>query len=177
MKGIRFLALLAGLAALGLASLACGLPGAATSVKQPTLPVAPLTIGTDLSQVDVCAAIPAADMEAVMGRKLASAPQAFNFYDTPGVGGCTFDGGKDASGAAYFSYVALTPIDVYNSQPLYKNVDVSGLGAEAYFNNGADARQLWVKVDDRVAFVVGIGDQPNEAGARAIAQLVLAALK
>jgi hypothetical protein len=174
---MRVFPLLIPIAALILATLACGLPGAASSVKQPSVPIAHLTIGSDLAQVDVCAAVPAADMEAVMGRKLVGAPQAFNYYDTPGAGGCTFSAGKDSSGNAYFSYIALTPVDVYNNQPLYLNVDVSGLGQEAYFNNGADARQLWVKVNDGLAFVVGIGDQPNEAGARALAELVLAAIK
>ena len=73
--------------------------------------------------------------------------------------------------------MVLTPVAEYASQPLYKNVSVSGIGAEAYFNNGADARQLWVKVNDRVAFVVAFGDQPNEAGAQAIAKLVVAAIQ
>jgi hypothetical protein len=177
MKKFRSLSFLVPVAVLALAALACGLPGSALSVKQPTAPIAPMTIGSDLTQVDVCAAVPAADMEAVMGRKLASAPQAFNYYDTSGVGGCMFEAGKDSSGNAYFSYIALTPVEVYNDQPLYLNVDVSSLGEEAYFNNGADARQLWVKVNDRLAFVVGIGDQPNEDGARALAEMVLAAIK
>jgi len=177
MRGIRFFPLAIPLTTLIFTILACGLPGSVSSVKQPTVPLAPITIGSDLSKVDVCAAVPVADMEAVMGRKLVAAPQTFNYYDTPGVGGCMFEAGKDSSGNAYFSYIALTPVQVYNDQPLYLNVDVSGLGEEAYFNNGADARQLWVKVNDRLAFVVGIGDQPNEAGARALAEMVLAAIK
>ncbi|MEK7787758.1 MAG: hypothetical protein AAB658_20325, partial [Chloroflexota bacterium] len=71
----------------------------------------------------------------------------------------------------------LTPVEVYNDQPLYQNMDVSGIGVEAYFNNGADARQLWVKVNDSVAFVVAFGDQPDEDGAKAIAKLVADAIK
>jgi hypothetical protein len=51
------------------------------------------------------------------------------------------------------------------------------MGISAYFNNGADARQLWVKVTDKVALVVAFGDVPNEEGSRAIAKLVLAAIK
>ena len=49
--------------------------------------------------------------------------------------------------------------------------------AEAYFNNGADTRQLWVKMNDQVAFVVAFGDLAKEAGAQAIAKLVAAAIK
>jgi len=51
------------------------------------------------------------------------------------------------------------------------------MGVSAYLNNGADARQLWVRVDDKVAFVVAFGDVPNEEGAKAIARLVLAAIR
>jgi len=36
---------------------------------------------------------------------------------------------------------------------------------------------LWVKVNERVAFVVAFGDKPNEAGAQAIAKLVVAAIQ
>jgi hypothetical protein len=71
----------------------------------------------------------------------------------------------------------LTPVDVYDTQPLYQNVAVNGIGAEAYFNNGADTRQLWVKMNDQVAFVVAFGDLAQEAGAQAIAKLVAAAIK
>jgi hypothetical protein len=71
----------------------------------------------------------------------------------------------------------LTPIEVYNTQPLVQKVAVAGIGERAYLNNGADARQLWVKVNDKVAFVVAFGDRPNEEGAKAIARLVVAAIK
>ena len=36
----------------------------------------------------------------------------------------------------------MTPIAVYDSQPLYESVEVKGIGESAYFNNGADARQF-----------------------------------
>ncbi len=136
-----------------------------------------MIIGDDLTQVDVCQAVPREDMEAVLGRKLDKSPESFDYYGTGDTAGCFYDAGKDSDGAAYFAYVVLTPVSVYNEQPLYLNKDVSGLGQSAYFNNGADARQLWVKVSDKVAFVVGIGDQPNEAGALALARLVLAAIQ
>ncbi len=54
---------------------------------------------------------------------------------------------------------------------------MGGFGDSAYFNNGADARQLWVKIDNRVAFVVAFGDVPWEDGAKAIAKLVAAAIQ
>jgi hypothetical protein len=73
--------------------------------------------------------------------------------------------------------VVLTPVSTYGEQPLYQESEVSGIGDEAYFNNGADARQLWVKIGDKVAFVVAFGDVPKEAGAKAIAQLVAAAIR
>jgi len=60
---------------------------------------------------------------------------------------------------------------------LYQNVAVSGIGQEAYFNNGADARQLWVKMNEQVAFVVAFGDLEKEEGAQAIAKLLAAAIK
>lgn len=144
--------------------------------SEPKATVAPITISGDLTKLDLCQAIPKEDIEAVMGRKLVSTPR-FAYYDTPGTSGCWYDAGKDTSGEAHFGYVVLTPVDVYNSQPLYKNVNVSGIGDEAYFNNGADARQLWVKLDNKVAFVVAFGDVPNEAGAKAIAKLVIDAIR
>ena len=112
-----------------------------------------------------------------MGRKLISGPQHFEYYDTSGTSGCWYDGGKDAKGEAYYGYVVLTPIEVYASQPLYQNADVTGIGASAYFNNGADTRQLWVKVNEAVAFVVAFGDRASEEGEKAIARLVVAAIK
>ncbi len=157
-----------------MAALACGQHA---SQKEPKAPVAPITMTGGLQKIDVCSAIPREDIEAVMDRKLVSAPQHFEYYDAPGTSGCWYDAGKDASKEAHFGYVVFTSVDVYNSQPLYKNVAVNGIGVSAYLNNGADARQLWVQVDDKVAFVVAFGDVPNEAGAKAIAKLVLAAIR
>jgi hypothetical protein len=177
MKATRLFPFWISLAALVLATLACGLPGSTSQVKLPDAPVASITISSDLTGIDLCQAIPAADFEAVLGRKLVGAPERFDYYGTAGASGCMFDAGKDAAKTAYYGYVVLTPVTEYDNQPLYLNVEVSGLGDEAYFNNGADVRQLWVRLNGKVAFVVGIGDLANEAGARAIAQLVLAAIK
>jgi len=157
---------------LSLASLACGL----ADPNAPKQPVAPIRLGGGLASLDVCQAIPREDIEAVMGRKLTSSPEAWN-YEINGANGCSYDGGKDAGGNAYFGYVIFTPLEAYNSQPLYKDKAVTDLGREAYFNNGADARQLWVKVNDNTALVVAFGDRPNENGALAIAKLVLAAIQ
>ncbi len=150
--------------------------GGGAAVSQPKAAVAPLNVSGALDKIDVCQAIPKEDIEAVLGRKLVSAPQRFEYSDSTGTSGCSYDTGKDSSGNAYFGYVVLTPAQVYSEQSMVKKVDVKGIGIEAYFNNGADARQLWVKVSDKIAFLVAFGDQPNEAGAQAIAKLVAAAI-
>lgn len=157
-----------------LAGLACG---PLSSAGEPKAPIAPISVGSDLSQIDVYQAIPTEDIEAVMGRKLVTSPQRFEYYDAAGTSGCWYDAGKDSSKTAYFGYVVLTPVKVYDEQPLYLNVAVSGIGQEAYFNNGADARQLWVKMNEQVAFVVAFGDLEKEEGAQAIARLLAAAIK
>lgn len=168
----RFRFAIAGLIGIGL--LSCG---QTIQTSDPKAPVAPIAISGGLSKIDVCAAIPKEDIEAVMARKLAKAPEHFEYYDTAGSSGCWYEATKDKDGEAHFGYVVFTPISAYNEQPLVKKTDATGLGAAAYYNNGADARQLWVKVNDSVAIVVAFGDVPKEAGARAIAQLVLAAIK
>jgi hypothetical protein len=141
------------------------------------VPIPPIALTADLTQIDVCKAVPQEDMEALLGRNLVKAPERFNYYDTGGSSGCMYEGAKDSSGESHFAYIVLTPVGEYNNQPLYLNVDVSGLGQQAYFNNGADARQLWVKVNDQVAFVIAHGDIANEVGMQALAQLLVAALQ
>lgn len=113
----------------------------------------------------------------MMGRKLDKAPTSFDYYGTGDMSGCWYEAKKDSDGEAHFGYVVLTPLSEYDNQPLYLNADVSGIGYEAYFNNGADARQLWVKIKDKVAFVVAFGDVPNEDGAKAIAKLIVEAIQ
>jgi hypothetical protein len=158
-------------------TLACGRSSTVMERREPTVPVAPIVIASDLSAIDVCRSIPSEDIEAVMGRKLVKAPQRFAYYETAGTSGCSYDAGKDATGEAHFGYVVLTPLEEFDNQPLYKNVGVPGIGDSAYFNNGADARQLWVRINGKVAFVVAFGDVPNEPGAIAIAKLVAAAVR
>jgi hypothetical protein len=60
---------------------------------------------------------------------------------------------------------------------LEKNASVFGLCFSAYFNNGADARQLWVKVNNSLAFVLAFSNESDEEGAKAIARLVLKAFQ
>jgi len=158
-----------------LSSLACG--SASPKPKEPTVPIAPITIGGDLSQIDLCQAIPTEDIEAVLGLRLVMVPERFEYFEGSGTSGCTYEAQKDSDGEAHFAYVALTSIDIYNNQPLYLDEDVFDIGREAYFNNGAAARELWVMVDERVAFVVAIGDVPNEEGCKAIARLLVQAIR
>lgn len=164
-------------AVLTVAILGCGLGSTSSSPGAPSQPVAPISLGSDLTQINVCQAVPQADIEAVMGRKLLKPPEHFEYYDTTGSSGCWYEAAKDSDGEAHFGYIVFTHIDAYNTQPLYLNQDVSGLGQEAYFNNGADARQLWVKINDDTAFVVAFGDIEREEGAKQMAALVLAAIK
>jgi hypothetical protein len=169
---------LVGVAALIIAGLACGPLGTGGGAPpQITGAVAPITIGPDLTLIDVCAAVPASIMEGAIGRKLTGAPSKFNYYDTGGSSGCMYEAGKDSSGQAYYGYVVLTPLEEYDNQPLYQQKDVSGIGDEAYFNNGADTRQLWVKVKDKVAFVVAVGDVADEDKEQTVAKLVVAAIQ
>src|SRR5258708_13473 len=72
---------------------------------EPKTPVAPISISRNLAQIDVCQAIPKEDMEAIIGRKLVSEPKRFEYYDTKGPSGCSYDAGKASAKPAYFSYV------------------------------------------------------------------------
>jgi hypothetical protein len=159
-----------------LAALACSFGGTAAP-SAPLATVAPITLGSDLGKIDVCRAVPRETMEALLGRKLATPPEPFAYGGEAQSSGCAYDGGKDSAGNAVFGYVAFTPASVYASQPLSQKADVAGIGQSAYFTNGADARQLWVKVNERVALVAAFGDKPNEEGTKKLAALLLEALK
>jgi hypothetical protein len=166
------------IAMLVLGVIACGFSGStASTTTQPSVPIATITIGSDLTQIDVCKAVPQEDIAAIMERKLSKPPKHFEYYDTTGSSGCWYEADKDSNGEAHFGDVVFTSVGTYNQQPLYNNIDIGGLGQAAYFNNGADARQLWVKVNDNAAFVVAFGDVPIEEGAKALARLLLAAIK
>ena len=148
----------------------------------PTLPspptLEPINLSQGVARVDLCQFVPAATMEAVMGRQLVANPAHFDYYNTPGASGCWYDVGADALQTAHFGYVMLTPLSTYTGQPLKNEAAVTGLGKSAYFNDDyQNARQLWVKINENNALVVAFGDQPNEPGARLIAQMVLNALR
>lgn len=160
-----------------LALILAGCGGAAQPASQLKVTMAPLSFTGALAEIDLCQAIPPEAIEAVLGRKLVAAPQRFAYDGDPGSAGCQYDAGTDSQGNARFAYVALTPPTAYSQQPLVQNRAVSGIGDAAYFNNGADVRQLWVKVGDKAALVVAIGDAPNEAGLKAISELVVNAIQ
>lgn len=164
------------LLALGMGALACGQapkgPPAFTGSFNPI----PLT--DDLSQIDLCTAIPQEAMEEALGRSLSESPARFAYYDDVRTSGCIYVAESDPDGEAHFGYVALTPASLYDEQPLYLDEPVSGIGDSAYLNNGADARQLWVKVGGgRAAFVVAVGDVPREEQIKKIGMLLAAALQ
>jgi hypothetical protein len=73
--------------------------------------------------------------------------------------------------------LSSTPLEVYENQPLNQKEDVAGIGDGAYFNKGGDARQLWVKLNNKVAFVIGFGDVAKDEGAQSLARLLAAAIK
>ncbi len=166
---------------LALGALACGLPGGGSSggggPSEITVTAAPIIIGPDLTAIDVCAAIPPEALEAAVGRQLSGPPEPFVYYDVGASSGCAYDFGEDQEGNLVWGYVALNPPEVFDQQPLYLNEDVSGLGSRAFFNNGPDARHLWVLIEGKVSFVVAFGDVPNEPAALAIARLVAAAIQ
>ena len=153
---------------------ACGATGAAS---EPTIPIEPITIGGDLTAIDLCQAIPQEDIEAAMGVQLAETPSRYTLRNADGSSGCYYEGPTDSDRERHFGYVVLTPLEVYDNQTLFQNEDVPGIGDAAYFNKGRDARQLWVKLDNKVAFVVAFGDVAKEEGAKAIAKLLVEAIQ
>jgi hypothetical protein len=168
-KSISFYVVMIGLI---ISSSACG-----TSAG-PTTPIAPITIGEELSSIDLCAAIPQEDIETVMQVKLTEDPLRYKFNNAEGTSGCFYEGPTtDYTKEKHYGYVILTPLDVYDNQLLFQNADVSGIGDAAYFNRGTDTRQLWVKINNKVAFVVAFGDVPDEEGAKAIAKLMVDAIQ
>lgn len=151
---------------------ACAGAGAAESAPAT---MAPFTLPAALDALDLCQAIPPAAVEAALGAPLVAAPQRFAYGDAASRSGCQYDAGADGQGNARFAYVALLPAAAYDEQP--PGAPVSGIGSAAHFSDGADARQLWVKLGDTAALVVAIGDAPNEDGLTALARLVAGAVQ
>jgi hypothetical protein len=150
--------------------------GAGVSAE-PQGPIDPITINGDLSSIDLCQAIPHADIETVMRVKLVEAPTRYTLRNAEGTSGCYYEGPTDSDRERHFGYVILTPLEVYENQPLNQKEDVPGIGDGAYFNKGGDARQLWVKLDNKVAFVIGFGDVAKDEGAQSLARLLVAAIQ
>jgi hypothetical protein len=144
---------------------------------EPQGPVDPITISDDLTSIDLCKVIPQTDIETVMRVKLAEPPTRYTLRNADGTSGCYYEGPTDSDRERHFGYVILTPLEVYENQRLNQKEDVAGIGDEAYFNKGGDARQLWVKLNDKAAFVIGFGDVAKDEGAQALAKLIVAALK
>jgi hypothetical protein len=154
---------------------ACAAPEVSS---EPTEPISPITIGDDLTSINLCDAIPQADIEAVMLVKLANPPSPYVYRYTEGTSGCYYEGSVDnTTPDKQFAYIVLTPLEVYDNQTLYQNEAVSGIGDQAYFNGSPNQRELWVKIDNKVAFVISFGDIPKEEGAKAIAKLLVEAIQ
>ena len=154
---------------------ACAAPEA---WSEPTEPISPITIGDDLTSISLCEAIPQEDIEAIMLVKLSNPPSFYTYRYTEGTSGCYYEGSvNNTTPDKQFAYVVLTPLEAYDNQALYQNVDVSGIGDRAYFNGPQDTRELWVKLDNKVAFVISFGDVPKEEGAKAIAKLLVEAIQ
>jgi len=154
---------------------ACAAPDVSS---EPTEPISPITIGDDLTSIDVCGAIPPEDIEAVMTVQLAKPPRHYTYRYTDGSSGCYYEGPYDnINKEKQFAYVVLTPLDAYDNQTLYQNEEVSEIGDQAYFNGRPNKRELWVKLDNKVAFVVSFGDVPKEDGAKLIAKLMVEAIQ
>jgi hypothetical protein len=154
---------------------ACAVPDVS---PDPTVPISRITIGDDLTTIDLCKAIPQEDIETVMKVKLVTDPTRYTYRHTDGTSGCYYEGPYDSTNREYqWGYVVLTPLDAYDNQTLFQNKEVSGIGDAAYFNGDPNKRQLWVKIDDKVAFVIAFGDVAKEKGSKALAQLMVEAIK
>lgn len=139
--------------------------------------LAPVALAANVPDTDLCAAIPQQAVESALGRKLVAAPARFEYGEVAGSSGCSYDAGSDSQGNAIYAYVAVMPAAAYDQQPRSQDRAIAGIGDAAYFNNGPDARQLWVKISDQAAFVFAIGDTPDEAGLEALARAVVGAVQ
>lgn len=159
---------------LRLETVATPAPEAAT--PQPAVSFVEVKPGMDVSKLNVCDLLPAAEVEKALGRKLVSAPHPFSLNGANTDSACSYDAGQDSSGSAYFAYAVVAPTEDYAANRSSRPELITGLGDEAFFINGPDARQLWVLLNGRAAVMVAIGEKPNEAGAKALASILLAAV-
>lgn len=66
-----------------------------------------------------------------------------------------------------------TPVPPAGAGAVQPQATVSSMEVKV---NGSDARQLWVLLNGKAAVMVAIGDAPNEAGSKTIAQLLVNAV-
>lgn len=131
-----------------------------------------LDLKRGLPGIDLCQAMSAAMIEKLLLSKPLKPGQTFNFDGTENSPGCQWDGGK-LRGETAFAYVAVVPIALMRKEPAVARKAVTALGKAAFFNNGADARALWVQIDDRYALLLARGDRPNESGLLEVARAML----
>lgn len=118
---------------------------------------------------NMCETLPGSVIESSLKVKLVSAPERFSYSNDGKNSGCTYDGGKDSHGDAVFAWAALVSAKEFTENKKVGADTVKGLGEDAYFVNGADARQLWILLGGGKGAVIAIGDRPNEAAAKEIA--------
>lgn len=148
--------------------------GAPANTPVPTLTA--LSLPDDITRFDVCAYLPGGIVAQALGRNLQANPQPFVFEEVIESSGCEFDAGQDPQGNLLYAYVAFTTLETYNAQPEADRQPAGDLGEGAFFIDGADARQLWVPVDQRYAIIVGMGEQANDSAAVDLAGQLLAKL-
>jgi hypothetical protein len=149
---------------------------AAQSQSEATVTLVEVRPGMDVSMLKVCELLPAVEVEKVLGRKLVKTPEGFSLNGANTDAGCSYSAGKDSANNAYFAYAVVAPTSDYAANRPVQPELVPGLGDEAFFINGPDARQLWVLLNGKAAIMVAIGDAPDEAGTRALATTLIAAV-
>jgi hypothetical protein len=130
----------------------------------------------DLRTADLCRAVTSAEVEALLAKSAVTEGKRFSYDGTAASSGCQWDGGKSGR-EAVFAYAAIVPAASMRREPAVSRRPVSGLGREAFLNNGADARQLWVLINDQQALLVARGDRPDDARLEAFARALLPRLR
>ncbi len=131
--------------------------------------------GSELASFPACGMLPGTAAEGVLGRPLASPPSPYAYAAADDSAGCLYDAGPDGAGERRFAYVVALRAAAWAELPRRRDVAVDGIGEEAYFDDGPEARELRVRIDDRAALVVGVGARSDEAACLEIAGRVLAA--
>ncbi len=130
----------------------------------------------DLGAADLCRAVTAGEVEALLSKPAVAEGKRFSYDGTAASSGCQWDGGKSGR-EAVFAYAALVPAATMRREPAVSRRPVSGLGREAFLNNGADARQLWVLINDQQALLVARGDRPDDGRLEAFGRALLPRLR